>query len=113
MTDDLDHLPTSLWLDVKLRILTNRGGSYYMIQKGPAEGGAVLLKVYVPGEGAQIFTQIRDMDGRLTWMEVFENEWVDEQQADQYIARQVDIDPDLWALEVESRSKSNPFEDDE
>lgn len=111
MSNDLDQLPTSLWLEVKLRILTNRGGTYYMIQKGPAEGGAVLLKVYVPGEGAQIYTQIRDMDGHLTWMEVFENQWVDENKADQYIARQIDMDPDLWALEIESREKTNPLDD--
>ena len=112
MSHDLDHLQTSLWLEIKLRILTSRGHSYYMIQKGPKEGGAILCKVYVPNEGAQIYSQFRDMDGRLSWMEVFENGWVDERVADDYIKREIDIDPDLWALEIETKMKCNPLDDD-
>lgn len=111
MSEDLDYLPTALWLDIKLRILTSRGHSYYMIQKGPAEGGAVLLKTYVPGEGAQVYSQFRDMDGRLKWMEVFEGRWVDESEADAYIKREIEFDPDLWALEIETKEKLNPLDE--
>ena len=76
----LEKLPTSLWLEIFLRRLNNKGIPYYYIQQGPKEGGAVILKVYVAGEGAQVFSQIRDMDGNLTWMESFENGWVDERE---------------------------------
>lgn len=106
----LEKLPTSLWLEIFLRRLNNKGIPYYYIQQGPKEGGAVILKVYVAGEGAQVFSQIRDMDGNLTWMESFENGWVDEREADAYIKRQISFDPDLWAVEVEMPEKSNPFE---
>ena len=108
-----DQLPTSLWLEIKLRVITQRGGSYYFLNKGPSEGGAILVKVFVPGEGAQVYSQIRDMDGELTWMEIFENQWVDERKADEYIQKQISFDPDLWALEIEHKDKENPLARDD
>ena len=113
MSDPLSSgsLPTSLWLDAKLHLVTQRGGSYYILNKGPAEGGAVLVKVYVPGAGAQIFSQFRDMDGNLQWMDVFEHGWVEEPEADAYIRQQIEFDPDLWAVEIESRIQENPLMD--
>lgn len=105
------ELPTSLWLEACLRDFSNKGGFYTYIHKGPANGGAVLLKVYVSGQGAQLYSQYRDMDGKLAWMEIFEGKWVDERQADAYIKRQIENDPDLWVVEMESREKENPLKD--
>jgi hypothetical protein len=35
---------------------------------------------------------------------------VDEAQADEYVARQVSRDPDLWVIEFDSPELSPPFE---
>lgn len=111
MAEISGNLKTSLWLDIKLRHLDRLGYFYTIIQKGPDEGGAVLLKVFVPGEGAQVFSQYRDFEGDLKWMEIFERGWVDEHKTDAYITRQISFDPDLWAVEVELREKANPLDD--
>ena len=55
-------------------------------------------------------TQIRDMDGNLGWMNALSQERVAESDADAYIRRAVDRDPDIWVIEVEDREGKNPFE---
>lgn len=105
-----DRLPTGLWVDAQLRHLTEKGTPYYIINKGAYAGGTVILKLNSLTEGCQILTQVRDMDGKLGWLIALSGGWVAESEADAYIRRAVDRDPDVWVIEVEDRSKINPFE---
>ncbi len=53
---------------------------------------------------------MRDMDGKLGWMPALKGELVPEPEADEYIQRAVQRDPDLWVVEIETRDGSHPFE---
>lgn len=109
MSDDI-RLPISLWIDAHLRRLNERGQGYYIFNKGAYAAGTVLVKISLLNGTCRILTQIRDMDGQLGWMNALKDETVAETDADAYIRRAVDRDPDLWAIEIEDREGLNPFE---
>ncbi|MBT5074469.1 MAG: DUF1491 family protein [Kordiimonadaceae bacterium] len=75
--------------------------SAVVVHKGDQERGQILIKQYVHGQGAKVFTQSRDMDGKLSWHQPLGGNFTDEAQADGYISRQRGYDEDLWVIEVD------------
>lgn len=110
METDEGRLPTSLWVDAHLRHLNEQGRAYYIVQKGAYASGTVLLKINLLDGNVRVLTQIRDMDGKLGWMGALGQERVAESEADQYIRRAMDRDPDVWVIEIEDKDGKNPFE---
>jgi len=104
-----DRLPTALWVQAHIRQCSAQGIGVYVLRKGEAESGMVVLKVNQPG-GNRLYSQSRDLNGRLGWLAGLGGALVDERQAGEYIDRQVRRDPDIWVVEVESRDGSHPFE---
>jgi hypothetical protein len=107
---DDDRLPTSLWVDAHLQQLTRQGVPYYIINKGAYASGTVMLKLFAPGQGCRLLQQQRDLDGLMGWMALFKGQTVKEAEADAYIQRAIDRDPDLWVIEIEDKAMTNPFE---
>jgi hypothetical protein len=105
------RLPTHLWVGAKLRLCAASGVHVYVLRRGEAEGGLVLLKVTIPFQGARVFSMSRDLKGVLGWVPGLSGDQVDEPTADAWIERQVSRDPDLWVVEVESRDGSHLFGD--
>ncbi|MBL4603351.1 MAG: DUF1491 family protein [Emcibacteraceae bacterium] len=75
--------------------------SAVVVHKGDAGRGVMLIKQYVHGKGAKVYTQIRDMDDKLVWHQPLGDDWVEEPKADMYIKRQRDFDEDLWVIEID------------
>lgn len=109
---DDGRLPTHLWVGAALRRLSMQAVPAFVLRKGEANGGSVLLKLNMFDAGCRLLSQIRDIDGRLNWMSVFREDVVDEAKADDYVARATQRDPDLWVIEVEDREGRNPFDGD-
>ncbi|HPD83204.1 MAG: DUF1491 family protein [Alphaproteobacteria bacterium] len=102
--------PTHIWVDAKIRELSAQGIGVYVTHRGEKMGGLVLLKIVNPQAGeCKLLTQQRDLDGVLGWINVFSEEMITEQKADEYISRSVARDPDLYVLELESSNLQNPF----
>lgn len=104
------RLPTGLWVRAHVRQLSVAGTPVYITHRGPEEAGSVLVKVTVIGTGTTVYTQARDLTGRLGWLAAFDGRPVPETEADTYIARAIDRDPDLWVVEIEGRDGRLPFE---
>lgn len=85
--------------------------SYYVLQRGDKTGGLVLLKLNGLEGVCKLLTQQRNLDGELDWVDALGQETVSEQEADDYITRARARDPDLWVIEIEDRSMTNPFEE--
>ena len=83
-----------------------------VIHKGEKMGGTVLLKIYQPGTGCRLLSQMRDLDGVLSWYSAHKEEVIDEPKADDYIRRAIDRDPDLWVIEMETRDGKFPLDED-
>jgi hypothetical protein len=108
MTDA--RLPTDLWVKAHIRRCLAEGVPATIARRGEKTGGMVLLKLNLLGEGCRVLTQSRDLDGRLAWLPALAGTLVPETEADDYIARAVRRDPDLWVVEIEHRDGWHPFE---
>jgi hypothetical protein len=109
LTSD-DRLPTEIWLKAYLRRCSVEGIAAAVLRRGDPTGGMVLLKINRLGEGCSLLTQTRDPDGEMAWLRAASGALMPESEADAYIERAVRRDPDLWVVEIESRSGAHPFE---
>lgn len=107
---DDDRLPTGLWVDAHLRRCTSAAIPVYVVHKGAYAAGTVMVKIVMRGAGCLLLNQMRDIDGNMGWMQVFEDGPADERRADDYIKRAIARDPDVWVIEVEDADGKNPFE---
>ena len=109
MSDD-GRLPSELWIKAHIRRCIAEGIPATVARRGEANTGTLLLKVNQLENGCRVLTQSRDMEGRLAWLPALGGALVAESEADQYIARAVARDPDLWVVEIEERDGRHPFE---
>lgn len=103
------RIKAGIWVSAALRMgmLHNKPG--VVVRKGDVDAGGVLVKLY-GRNGSVVLSQFRDMEGELAWMRSTGPEPVDEQTADEYIAKQIRYDPDLWVLEFDAPDHLPPFE---
>ena len=107
-----ERLPTALWVDAHLAAMTKNATPFYFVQKGNQASGLVLLKINGLKGHVKLLAQERDfIEDTLKWVNALDDEIVDEKQADQYIQRAIERDPDLWVLEIEDEALNNPFTD--
>jgi len=105
-----ERLPTEIWVQAHLRRWSVDATPAALLRRGESERGTVLLKLNQIEAGCRILTQARDLDGRLGWLAALGGKLVPEAEADAYIARAVDRDPDLWVVEIEDREGRQVFE---
>jgi hypothetical protein len=109
MTTD-DRLPTHIWVDAHLRRCSVAGIPVTVVNRGERMGGTVMLKIYQAGVGCRLLSQLRDLDGKLSWYSAHADEIIDERTADEQISRTIARDSDLWVIEIESRDGSVPVD---
>ena len=111
--DERPRLPTNLIVTSVVRQTQLAGGSAYILQRGDAERGMVLVKLRGLHDGSvRLELQQRDLDGRLQWVPALPGPTEpDEARIDGYIERAGSRDPDLWVVEIEvgDRQTPNPF----
>lgn len=105
-----ERLATEIWLMAQIRQGHANGLPVYVLRRGEARAGSVLVKINLMGPGCRVLAQVRDARGRLGWMSAFGEAPVPEAEADAYIERAVKRDPDLWVVEVENKEGRHPFE---
>ena len=107
---DESRIPTSFWVGGCLRRMDANACPYYVVKRGAGDSGTVLLKINLLNGSCRLLSQGRDSEGGMGWLSPFRHEEIAEQEADAYIRRAMDRDPDLWVIEIESKNGENPFE---
>jgi hypothetical protein len=103
------RLSTELFVQAHIRQCFAQGLVATILHKGDAWGGAILLKIELLGPGCRLLSQTRDEQGEIAWLRIKTGEILSETEAQAYIARQIERDPDLWVVEIEDRAGRNPF----
>lgn len=105
-----DRVPTHIWVDAHLKRCSVEGIPAVVINSGEKMGGTVLLKIYQAGVGCRLLSQMRDLDGNLSWYSAHDEDVIEEPDADERIRKSINRDPDLWVIEIESRDGSVPVD---
>ena len=110
MFEENPRTPTHIWLDAKIRELSSQGIGIYVTHKGEKMSGLVLLKLVASPQECKLLTQQRNFEtDALDWVNVFQENIIEEKRADEYIHRSISRDPDLWVMEIEGKEMTNPF----
>lgn len=95
------RLTADIWVAAYLQRLRLADIPAFVVAKGDATAGAVLVKQNTLDGNAVLRQRSYDlMSGERVWMELASGP---EPDVDAVIARQRDTDPDLWVIEVEDR----------
>ena len=103
------RIPTHIWVEAEVRRLSDLGTGVYVLARGDRTGGMVLQKISNMAGQCKLMGLQRDLLGKLVWIHVLQDEIVEEREADAYIKRAVDRDPDLWVVEIEDRAMTAHF----
>lgn len=103
------RIKAGMWVRAALRLGASDGRPGLVIHRGDEDAGGVL--VLLRGRmGVVIISQTRDAAGRPAWLRATGPDPVDDGRADDYVAKQVRFDPDLWVVEFEAPDYLPPFE---
>ena len=95
----MSRLAAGIWVGAYLARLGAAGIPVYVVARGDATAGAVLVKLATLDGRATAFHRVADlMSGTRRWDVLTEGA---EGEVDASIARQRGFDPDLWVIEVE------------
>lgn len=99
------RLTADLWVSAYLTRLRLVEIPAFVVQRGDATAGAVLVKLNTLDGQARCFQRSFDlMTGDRKWVVLVEG---DETLVDQSVAKQCGFDPDLWVIEVEDKQGRN------
>lgn len=103
------RVKAGFWVSMALRLGDRDGRPGMVLRKGDPDAGGVLV-VLRSRDGLCVLSQTRAASGELVWMRATGDAPVDQVTADEYVARQVRFDPDIWVVEFESPDLLPPFE---
>jgi hypothetical protein len=99
-----DRLPTKTWVEALMRRAQIEGASAFVLQRGDASRGDVLIKVSDLKGGAHAYVPRTSMEGIRVFVNLeSQNVGPDEASVDEYVRRAKDRDGDLWIVEIEDR----------
>lgn len=104
------RLASGIWVSAYLRRLQIAGIPAYVMARGDATAGAVLVKLALMDRSARAYTRSFDLQGGgRIWAVLAEGP---EPEVDAAIARQRGFDPDLWVIEVEDARGRHLLDED-
>lgn len=99
------RLRAEIWVSALIRRAQLAGAFAAVVYKGDADAGDVAVKVNLLDGRARVFTATTTLEGARAWIEPLGAQAPAlEADADAFVARRRERDPDLWVVEVEDRA---------
>lgn len=103
------RLKTWLVVQAAVRLCTIRAVPIAVTRRGDPDAGTILVKLNQYDLGCSVLVETRSPQGERAWLRGTGAALVPEAAADEYIARQLRRDPDLWVVEIEDRTATPVF----
>ncbi len=104
------RLTSDIWVSAYLQRLRAEAIPAFLVCKGDATAGAVMVKLALMTGQAELWAQRFDFITELhAWAQI---QTGDEAQIDAFITRERSRDPDLWVIEVEDPKGRTLLSDD-
>ncbi|MDD4616585.1 MAG: DUF1491 family protein [Alphaproteobacteria bacterium] len=99
----MDNRPsTDLYVSAHARIAEREGVPMTVVHKGDPSSGTIVLKINLLNGTARVLIEVRKGDKRA-WMPALASDPATDHVAEEYLSRQVEIDPDVWVVEIEDK----------
>ncbi len=105
------RLRAELWVEAHIRRCWTNDVPAVLVRRGDNTAGTVLLKINRIVGGCTVLAPSTGIEGERIWYSATGAEPVAEAEADAYIARRLDSDPDLWVVEIEDREGRHFLDD--
>ena len=105
------RVKAELWIKAHIRKCNAKAIPVTVVRRGDDQAGALIIKVNQLGPGCAVLVPTNTLDGGRKWRWAFGKELVPESEADAYIEKQLNLDPDIWVLEIEDRKGRHLIED--
>jgi len=100
------RLKSEIRIQAHLRRCSAAGAFGIIAKKGNIDAGAIAIKVLNGDRLAAVYVESYDDYGNHVWRSHFD-ELVSERIADDYLAKEVEFDRDLWIVEIEDKQGRN------
>jgi len=94
------RVTSEFWVSAYKQVLEGQAIPLFIIKKGNAAAGAIIVRISDLQGRSKIFGQSFDMEGDRKWVELAAGK---DDEMETVILRQKKVDSDLWILEVETR----------
>ena len=105
------RVTAELWIKAHIRRCQALAIPAMVVRRGDDQAGALIIKVNHLGPGCMVLAPANTMDGGRQWRRATGDELVPDADADAYIERQLNMDPDIWVLEIEDREGRHLVDD--
>lgn len=95
------RLKAKIWIQAQLRLLDLHCIHAVISRHGDEDAGAIYIKLIRSRTDVTVYSPRTGPNGERGWGRGTGPEPVAEYQADDYITRQANFDPDIWVLEIE------------
>ncbi|MGB9152091.1 MAG: DUF1491 family protein [Alphaproteobacteria bacterium] len=96
------RLATDLYVSAHIRTAARDNVPMIVTRRGDPSSGSLILKINLLNGTARVLIEARYDDNRV-WTPATQTDPMQEPDADAYLARQADIDPDAWIIEIEDK----------
>jgi hypothetical protein len=101
------RIKAEIWAKAYIRSCSSNGAPAVMLRRGQSDGGAIFIKINCLDGTVSLYGPApAGMDAASNdrcWMRALGEGAVSDMDADNYLRRQADFDPDIWIIEVEDR----------
>src|SRR5262245_31380264 len=109
------RLKSEIWVKAYLRRCQHEGATAVLVRRGDVDAGAIYIKVSRLDGTAALFgpapAGLDEARQERRWQPCLEQEIIREADADAYLTRQVEFDPDIWVVAVEDRQGRHFLDD--
>lgn len=109
------RLKSEIWVKAYLRRCQHDGAAAVLVRRGDSDAGAIYIKVSRLDGTAALYgpapAGLHEAREDRRWQPCLGHVSAPESEADSYLARQVEFDPDIWIVAVEDRQGRHFLDD--